>query len=126
MDWLDWSFWQWLGAALALVVAAIGIKVAVSFDINRFLEGQRKRKERRLQALCPHTELTFGQSGEIFVESQFNSPPGTLAFYCNWCGIIVSDRNRPSEISMYWGTNPDAWKKAYKRFDKAYSKFHGI
>lgn len=123
MDWLDWSFWQWLGAIL---VAILAIKVAFSFDINRFFEGRQKSKEKSLKALCPHTLLRPLESGEIAVESCFHSPRGTLSFVCNQCGLVVSDESIPARIAADWASNPDGWIKADERFRKAYSKFYGI
>lgn len=123
---MDWSFWQWLGAALVLVVTIIGIKIAVNFDINRYLEGRKKAQERKLTALCPHTELRVLESGEIIVESRFHSPMGTTSYICGQCGLVVHDQNEALRVSQIWGGNPVGWRKADKRFQKAYNKFYGI
>ena len=123
---MDWSFWQWLGAALALVVAAIGIKFAFTFDLNRHLEGRRERSKARLKALCPHTELRFLQSGEILAESRFHKPSMTLNWVCRQCGLVVPDEQSATRIAQGWLSNPDEWTKANKRFQEAYDKFYGI
>ena len=123
---MDWSFWQWLGAALALVVAAIGIKFAFTFDLNRHLEGRRERSKARLKALCPHTELRFLQSGEILAESHFQHVGGSFALICSQCGLEVTNENLALRIAQDWVSNPDGWKKADKRFRKEYSKFYEI
>ena len=126
MDWSDWSFWQWLSAAFALVVAIIGIKFAVNLDINRYLEGRKNAQKRKLTALCPHTELRLLESGEILIESRFHSPMGTTAYICGQCGLVVHDQSAALRVSQDWGSNPIGWLKADKRFRKAYDKFYGI
>ena len=126
MDWSDWSFWQWLGTALTLVVTAIGIKFAVTFDLNRYLEWRKKAQKRKLTALCPHTELRLLESGEILVESRFHRPMGTTAYICGQCGLVVHDQNTALRISQNWASNLVGWMKADKRFRKAYDKFYGI
>lgn len=126
MGWLDLSFWQWLGAALALVVTVVGIKFAFTLDLNRYLEGRRERSEERLKALCPHTQLSFLESGEIFAEPRFNNLPMTLNCVCSQCGFVVHDEQSAIRIAEDWASNPDGWVEADKRFREAYSKFYGI
>ena len=123
---MDWSFWQWLGAALALVVAAIGIKFAFTFDLNRYLEGRQERRGKRLKVLCPHTELRVLESGEIRVESRFYKPSMTLNCVCSQCGIVVPDAKSAARIAQDWASNPAGWIKAEERFRKAYSKFYKV
>lgn len=126
MDWLDWSFWQWLGAALALAVTVVGIKFAFTFDLNKFFEERRNEQEVRLQKLCPHTIIRPLASGEFRVDSCFHTYPGTIAYICNQCGFAVTDDRIPQEIIAQWSANPAGWIEADKRFREAHNKFHGI
>ena len=126
MDWLDWSFWQWLGAALALVVTAIGIKFAFTFDLNRYLERRREREEERLKALCSHTRVRVSKSGEVFFAPNFHRPPMTYSWRCNQCGVVVNSKETVERIARNWASDPDGWKKTEKRFEKARKKFYGL
>ena len=122
---MDLSFWQWLLAGLGLVVAAIAIKIALTFDLNRYLEGRREREKERLQVLCPHTEVWIS-NGKIFVESRFHKPAMTFNCVCGQCGMVVANEEIAERISRDWANNPDGWMEADKRFRKAYSKFYEI
>lgn len=116
---MDMNFWQWL---IAIVVGAI----AITFNLNKYLEWRRERREESLKALCPHTIVRPLESGQFLVESLFNSPPGTLSWHCNQCGLVVLDENLPQKFVSQWSANPVGWIEADKRFQKAYEKFHGI
>ena len=85
---MDLSFWHWLAATVVAVFSIIAVKIAVTFDLNRHLEGRREREKERLKDLCPHTELTLLESDEISVESRFHKPAMTLNCVCKtmWIG----------------------------------------
>ncbi len=127
MDWSDKSFWQWLGAALTLVVTVIGIGLAATLDINRYLEGRQESREKRLKALCPHAEKMFAESCGVWANSQFNSLTGTAARYCNWCGLMVTNTDLPLEISKHrLAINESAVLGAKMRVRKHIFSHHGV
>ena len=116
-------------AALAVVLAAIAVKVGVSFDLNRWREERHRKGVERLQALCTHTEIQrFRHEGATVTGyvSLMTSPPGYLHWQCGRCGIITLDRSVPERHGIYWRNNQREWRRREKEFDRSYRRFYKV
>lgn len=69
------------GALVALVLAIFAVRVAVTFDWNRYRERRRKEEKERLKMLCPHVYITM-RGGQVSVRLTITSPYGTTQWVC--------------------------------------------
>lgn len=82
------SFSQIMIGLVTLIFGAIAIKITFNFDVNRFLENREKRYSKKLKNACMHFEFAKNRSGAVEAKSFFVSPPGTVAWLCERCGLI--------------------------------------
>ena len=109
---------------IGLVIGVIVIKVAVNFNVNRWLENRDKRLIEKFMIMCPH--VTVGTDEEkIFVASAFFSPSGTSAFQCELCGSITYDRDKPESNLRFWMNNLDALIERQEAVAKIHKKIYG-
>lgn len=100
----------------ALVAAVVVVKFTVTFDLNRFLDGRRSRYAQKLINACPHVTIR-GSGGRIALQSEMYSPPGTLMYFCQRCGL--EKYLTPGEVEeklAHYARNPSALKKDNERF----------
>ena len=112
---------DWAGWLAALIAAAFAIRATVSFDLNEWLKDRRNQKKEQLRVLCPHVDATQ-QDGQPAVRSTFISPPGTVAWQCQDCGLVTHDRAWVEEQTAYWANNPNELVERMKKMDKLTKK----
>lgn len=117
------TFWQLFSTLIALVISFVAIKVTLNFDLNRYLENRQKTLMMKLKNFCTHMDLTLRDDGKIEVKSFFISPPGTLQWQCQRCGLM-KHQNDDSEQRMadFYIKNPDEYQKKNRMFTKLLRK----
>ena len=105
---------------VVVVLGALGLRVAVAFDWNRYREARRKERKEQLRMLCTHT--AFSEEG---VESLFTSPFGSLDWVCARCGGVVASEKTAFEIAKAWAQDPKGWLRREKKFEKLARKLYG-
>lgn len=84
MDWLDGTL------IVAGVVLLLALIKSSSFNITEYLKLRDRRRERRFMERCPHGAIhVTNDPFEIYVESWFFSPPGTMLYLCKRCSMAV-------------------------------------
>ena len=78
-----------VGYIVAAVVGALAtiLAVRVKFDLNDYLRDRRGRKAHRK---CPHYHVEVMEGGKFFIDLWFESPTGTLDFFCHGCGLTTT------------------------------------
>lgn len=124
------TFWQFIGAVATLTISIVTIKVAVSFDLNKYLDRRDEKLAQKLKNTCTHMlmELVGRESGnkaQYKFQSLFESPPGTHQWQCQRCGLIRNHDNDYKSRAEYYAQNPDEYSRMHKKFQKLLEK-HGI
>ena len=119
------AFTSWLsenGLTIILAILAVfAIKGNVKFDLNQWLKDRRQALETNLRALCPHVNVVKHE-GKTAIRPLFVSPPGTAAWRCERCGVVVNDPDYVDEICQYWIDNIDALVKRNEQMNKLAKK----
>ena len=113
--------WHLLGWVFALVAATVAIRGSIQFDVNNWLQDQRKQKEKNLSALCPHVHATEKQGRPVLV-SAYISPPGTHSWHCQICGHETYDVAAVEREVEYWAKNPMELIKRRRKIEKLAKK----
>lgn len=111
---MEWWFIPLTILSLAFLI--IAVRIAVSFDINKWMESKRAVQEEKLKNICPHVYISSPNGRKIRLISHFHSPSGTIAYVCNQCGFITWDSSVPDMLLMQWGQNPSELIKQQKKF----------
>lgn len=104
---------------IAVLMGVIALRVNIAFDVNDWLKERKKREMTRLRNICPHTSI-LERNGEIHIQSDFESPPGTIQWQCSTCGIIAN--NVDGSHIQNWLKNPKDLIKRKKLFQKKMKK----
>jgi len=106
---------------VVITVAVIAVfRFGIRFDVNQYLEARKDRSLRLARLNCTHLDLEACEDG-IKVQSLFYSPPGTLDWMCNRCGVVTHvppDDEQIRKAAEYYINNPDEYKKSMNRFAK--------
>ena len=91
----------WSVAGLVTIFAAI--KIAVKFNLNRYLEYRNKRVKERLNKklmwLCPHFDFSSVTEKGTEIQPMFQTFRGTFKWQCQMCGLIVQDEQNVKLIT---------------------------
>lgn len=114
-DILAWALWTFT----SVLTTGAGV-MAFKFDLNRWLERQRKMREKQLKSLCPHVKL-WGNRDGIRVKPLFVSPLGTVAWICQRCGARAYGEDQIDDIAQYWAEHIDQYaaRVAHDKQDQA-------
>ncbi len=113
------TFWQLLSVIFAMTFGAIAVKISLAFDVNKFLETRRKTNSQKVKNACTHMELIPADDGRLEVRSFFVSPPGTLQWQCQRCGLIkYLDGGEVERMADFYIKNPEEYNRRNKRFVK--------
>ena len=82
--------------------------MTASFNLNEWLRDRQKQKVEAARRACPHAHFDKDDNGKLVVKGDFVSPPGTLAWRCDRCGISVHDRGTFEHNLRYYAENPKA------------------
>ena len=105
-----------------MVLGAIGVKVAVTFDYNRYRENRIKERREQLRMLCTHAQgYENGQFRSLFVMSRTR-----LAWRCERCGQVARDETSVREILHRWEQDPEEWLGLEKKFQKRLRKLYRL
>lgn len=88
---------------IALLIGVVALRVNIAFDVNDWLKERKKIKLTKLQNICPHVSI-FKKDENLQIQSDFESPPGTLKWQCSTCGMIAN--NVDESHIQYWLKNP--------------------
>ena len=123
---MEW--WYIPVGAATLVFSAFAVKVALTFDINRWLEQRQQQGEEKLRNTCPHTYLDLQPDGSVLVESYFFSPFGTSEYLCSKCGFRAMNEATAYRIRDMWmdPANFSLYVKREKEFVKLARKLGKI
>ena len=118
------SFGQILVLMFVAIIGTIVIRVTFSLDLNKYLEDRRKRYIPKLQNACTHLEfISDDKTRKVGLQSLFISPPGTLQWQCQRCGLVKHLQDNEVERQMgYYFKNPDEFKRQNKKFSKLLKK----
>lgn len=119
-------FGWFLASVLFLVLSIFAIKLAISFDINRFIDQRKSRHLHLARSMCPHFCFTgevknmTDRSGVVEYESLLQSPPGTILWRCKYCGATFPDVNRAptARLATYYVDHIDEYCKTMNKVDK--------
>ena len=77
---LEW--WQLLFVIIGSALSIVVVRIAISFDINKFLDRRDKKLRQKLRNACTHLDMeSVGREGNRMnykIQSLFESPSGTL------------------------------------------------
>ena len=117
------TFTQLIISLLVLIVGTIAVKISFNFDINKYLKEKQGRYSAKCKNACVHFEFV-PQGDSILVNSFFVSPPGTLNYICQRCGLIRIHLNQDAHQRSidYYIKNIKEYNKQNKRFHKLLKK----
>ena len=118
------EWWHWAGAVLMLVLAALSVKLAWTFNVNEWMKTRHERRKERLKVLCPHTLLsvrTNPETGEpdLHIQSLVHSAFGTIEGWCSQCGMRFNDWTESRRFAEHYGNDPEYWKKRQLKYQKS-------
>lgn len=117
------SFWQFIITIITIVLGIVTVRISFRFDLNKYLEEKDKKIRQRLMNACTHMELIPTKDEKIEARSLFISPPGTLQWQCQRCGLVKYQNDGDWEKEAnYYINNPDEYKKQNKKFAKLLKK----
>ena len=74
----------------------------------------------KLMNLCTHADITpldpVGSRPRFYVEGRFSSPPGTIYWTCEMCGLSLPSHTPFMRSYNYWAENPMEWPGQHKKF----------
>lgn len=117
--WWEWSLW-----VVALLASIFLVRLTISLDLNALLKSRRELKIARLQNACPHMFIEYLGDGKFIVTDCFESPPGTVMWFCNRCQR--RSWNPTSEFNgraQFFTSNTEEYLIAEKRFSKLLKKY---
>ena len=117
------DFWQIILGIIVITLSVITIKVAVSFDVNKFLERRDKNNLSKLKNACPHFALVMLEGRKFEVRSLFYKPMGTLDHVCRQCGLQTAlDLEQHERQANYYVKHPEELAKDQERLTKLAKK----
>ena len=117
-------FWQAIVLILTIVAGFVVVRISLKFDLNKYLEHRQKLNHQKIRNACPHMELAPSDDGKIAVRSFFVSPPGTMQWQCQKCGLIkyATAEDEHERLANYYVENIDVYNKKMKKFSKLLKK----
>lgn len=117
------TFWQMILTLLVAAASFIVIRISLKFDLNRFIENRQTLKGQKLKNACTHIDLIPTADGRVEARSFFVSPPGTIQWQCQRCGLIKYQGNDDHErMVKYFIKNPEEYNRRNKKFQKLLKK----
>lgn len=120
---LGMDFNQLIILILTFIFGIVVVKFTVSFDLNKYLESRKETIRKKLMNACPHVELTPYGKKQIAVKCLFVSPPGTIQWQCQRCGIVryLNDED-VKQLETYYVNNIREYNMKTKKFQKLLKK----
>ena len=86
------------------IVAIVAVRIAITFDINKWQESRRERQKVKFQNICPHVNLKK-RGDQFIIENLMVSPSGTEYWYCQKCKRVSYTGMSEDDIN-HWKNNP--------------------
>lgn len=110
------EFWQIIVAIVVMTLSIVTIKVAISFNLNEFLERRDKNNLIKIKNACPHFALVMLEGREFEVRSLFYKPFGTLDHICRQCGLQTAlDMEQHERQANYYVKYPEILAKEQEK-----------
>src|SRR4051812_4823212 len=107
------SFWQFIGGVFAITFSVVAIRIAINFDVNKYLERKDERLNLKIKNTCTHMHMELAGIEDnkplYSFQSLFESPPGTFQWQCQRCGLIRNHDNDSDKRAEYYAKNPDEY-----------------
>lgn len=117
------SFWQIVILLTIAIIGTIAIRFTFNLDLNKVSEDRRQQNLTKLRNACPHVELIYHGDNKVESKFLFISPPGTVQWQCQKCGIAKHFRDgEPEEIQKYYIDHITEYSDKMKRFHKLLKK----
>lgn len=116
------EFWQLIVGIIVITLSIVTIKIAISFDLNKFLERKDSRLSKKIKNTCPHVEIEQVDKENFSIKSLFESPAGTLQWQCQRCGLKRNHNDDYKKVCEYWGNHTDEYVERMKQFQKLLKK----
>ena len=117
----SFDIWTGLSTLALTLLAIVGVRFAISLDLNRLLENRQERKRKKsvekFRALCPHISNASRTNGETVLESSFQRVGQSSCYVCSICGLSVFSREEAWRELDYWADNLDEFRKRMKELD---------
>ena len=111
------DIWEWALWTLTGMLTAGACVIAFKFDINRWMEHRREVREKQLRALCPHLEISVDDD-KLSGKSLFVSPPGTMAWTCQKCGVQTHSEDQVRDMAKFWLQQTDKYFERLRKIKK--------
>ena len=116
------NWWQWILVILSTGVFVATIKVAISFDLNAWMERRDRRRVGKAQMACPHTHYVI-EDGERLFRSDIISPVGTTQGVCQRCqAVFVGGAAEGRRFQEAFAADPRLYIEREKKFAKLVAK----
>ena len=117
------EFWQIIVGIAVAILAIVTVKIAVSFDVNKYLDRRDKKNLLKLKNACPHFALIGLEGREFEVRSLFYKPAVTLDHVCRQCGLQTAlDLEQHERQANYYVKHPPELINDQKRLTKLAKK----
>jgi hypothetical protein len=116
------EFWQAIIGFFVVVLGVIGIRIGFQFDVNKFLEGRKESYIAKSRNACTHMQVVKVEDRYAF-QSLMVSPPGTIAWHCQRCGLSTHPQEGQFERDAdYYQKHMSVFRDKEKRFHKMLKK----
>ena len=95
--------------------------IGLNYNHNSNPELRLQKQIIRLRNRCPHVMLRL-EGDTIMLRSYFESPPGTIAYICAQCGLVVNQM-LAEDITQSWATRYQNLMDLKKAIDKAQKRY---
>lgn len=117
------TFWQLIGGIVLSVLSVIAIRISFKFDLNKYLEKRQELLRARAQNACMHFQFITDDDNQVIVKSFFVSPPGTIRYQCQRCGLVrYRDDDEWERTANYYAEHIDEYHKQNKKFTRLLKK----
>ena len=102
----------------------IAIRVTFNFDLNKYLDSRKEGYKAKCKNACLHFEFISKGNEHVEVRSFFVSPPGTVSYICQRCGMVrlhLDEEDYQRQVDYYLKNLKD-YHKRNKRFHKLLKK----
>ena len=108
--------WEIIIYILVALVSIVAVRIGFKFDINEWLKSRREIQNVKYQNICPHVRIEK-DGADFFIQDLMVSPPGTINWQCQQCGLISVMGTPKSEVE-YWKNHPVELKKRQEQLHK--------
>jgi len=116
------TFWHLVIGFLVLVFGVVAVRISLTFDLNHHLDGRKSTLKAKAKNACTHFDIE-PVGDDLQIQSLFISPPGTLQYQCQRCGLIKYMQDGEVEaMAEYWIKHVDEYNKHQEQFHKILKK----